>query len=203
MPVVLDIIFPPVVSIADTLGNGVGAAVTATVGSAGTISGFTINNGGTGYSQANPPLVTIDPPSPYKNLPLIGGTGSGAKDGCCCWNWWKHYCHSICLDRGIGYSVDDVLELSGLPFNPVGVGSTNMLVTVKNKYQDKFAGWTFGQMLELDDFSNQFNGFRKSFLITRTTAETEYYSIVAQDGSGIVLANNLMIFLNDVLTKTK
>ena len=193
-------LFPPVVSIADTLGNGVGAAVTATVGSAGTISGFTINNGGTGYSQANPPLVTIDPPSPYKNLPLIGGTGSGAKMDVVVGTGGSIISFNM-SNRGIGYSVDDVLELSGLPFNPVGVGSTNMLVTVKNKYQDKFAGWTFGQMLELDDFSNQFNGFRKSFLITRTIAETEYYSIVAQDGSGIVLANNLMIFLNDVLQK--
>ena len=53
----------------------------------------------------------------------------------------------------------------------------------------------------MDDFSNQFNGARTSFLITRTITETEYYSIVAQEGSGIVLANNLLIFLNDVLQK--
>ena len=52
----------------------------------------------------------------------------------------------------------------------------------------------------MDSFSSQFNGFRKSFLITRTTATgKEYYSIVAQKGSGIILQNNLLIFINDIL----
>ena len=104
-------------------------------------------------------------------------------------------------DRGSGYEVGDVLTLSGLPFNTVGIGTSNFVVTVVNKYQDKFAGWAFGQLLELDDFSNQFNGFKKSFLLTRTKTNKEYYSIVAQQGSGIILANNLLIFLNDVLQK--
>ena len=49
--------------------------------------------------------------------------------------------------------------------------------------------------------ANQFNGARTSFLITRTTTETEFYSIVAKEGSGIIIANNLLIFLNDVLQK--
>ena len=55
--------------------------------------------------------------------------------------------------------------------------------------------------MELDDFSIQFNGFRKSFLITRTVTNKEYYSIVAQEGSGIILQNNLLIFINDVLQR--
>ena len=40
---------------------------------------------------------------------------------------------------------------------------------------------------------------KKTFLITRTTDSEEYYSIDKKEGSGIVLANNLLIFLNDVL----
>ena len=51
----------------------------------------------------------------------------------------------------------------------------------------------------MDDFSELFNGFKKTFLITRTTASKEYYSIDKRAGSGIVLANNLLLFLNDVL----
>ena len=35
--------------------------------------------------------------------------------------------------------------------------------------------------------------------MTRTITNTEYYSINERDGSGIVLANNLLIFINDVL----
>ena len=53
----------------------------------------------------------------------------------------------------------------------------------------------------LDDFSNLFNGFRKSFLITRTVTDKEYYSIVAQEGQGIILQNNLFLFINDVIQK--
>ena len=131
---------------------------------------------------------------------MTGGSGIGAKMDVVVGTGGSIVDFKI-ADRGIGYKVDDVLTLQGLPFNPVGVGSTAFQITVRNKYQNKFAGWTFGQLLELDDFSNQFNGSRTSFLITRTITETEYYSIVAQEGSGIVLANNLLIFLNDVLQK--
>jgi hypothetical protein len=103
-------------------------------------------------------------------------------------------------DRGIGYEIGDNLQLTTLPFQ-VGIGTSVFNITVKNKFQDKFAGWCFGQLLELDDFSAQFNGFRKSFLITRTVTNKEYYSIVAQKGSGIILQNNLLIFINDILQK--
>ena len=68
----------PRVSIADTLGVGIGASVIATIAN-GKITGFTVASGGTGYSQSSLPIVTVDPPAPYKNLPLVGGTGSGAK----------------------------------------------------------------------------------------------------------------------------
>ena len=190
---------PPRVSIADTLGVGVGASVIATV-SNGVISGFTIASGGSGYSASNPPLVTIDAPAPYKNLDLVGGSGSGAKMDVVVGTGGSIINFSM-SDRGSGYEVNDVLELTGIPFNTVGIGTSNFEVTVVNKYQDKFAGWAFGQLIELDDFSNQFNGSRKSFLLTRTLVNKEYYSIVARQGSGIILANNLLIFLNDVLQK--
>ena len=68
-------IIPPRVSIADTLGVGVGAVVTATI-SNGSITGFTVVQGGSGYTAAST-VVTIDPPAPYKNLDLTGGNGSG------------------------------------------------------------------------------------------------------------------------------
>ena len=193
-------LFPPNVSIADTLGGGSGAAVTATVGAAGTITGFTVVSGGTGYSQAAPPLVFTDEPGPYKNLTLVGGSGTDAKMDVVVGTGGSIIKFNM-SNRGIGYEVGDELFLTGLPFNPVGVGSTDFSITVRNKYQDKFAGWAFGQLLELDDFSNQFNGARKTFLITRTKVTTEYYSLVAQPNSGIILQNNFLVFLNDVLQR--
>ena len=57
----------------------------------------------------------------------------------------------------------------------------------------------FGQLLELDDFSGLFNGVRKDFYLTRTIFNEEFYSIVAEAGSGIILQNNLLMFVNDVL----
>ena len=103
-------------------------------------------------------------------------------------------------NRGIGYEIGDVLELTSIPFQ-TGTATTTFKITVRNKFQDKFAGWCFGQLIELDSFAPQFNGFRKTFLITRSLETTEYYSVVAKEGSGIILQNNFLIFINDVLQK--
>jgi len=193
-------IFPPNVSIADSLGGGSGAAVTAIIGTAGTVTGFSVVSGGTGYTQANPPQVFTDEPAPYKGISLTGSsTGSGAEIDVVVGTGGSVVSFNM-SNRGIGYKEGDVLTLQGLPFQ-VGVSTSNFTVTVKNKYQDKFSGWTFGQLLEMDNFSNQFNGAKTQFLITRTETTKEFYSIVAQEGSGIILQNNFLIFLNDVLQK--
>ena len=186
----------PLVSIADSTGSG--AVVTATIGAGGTVTGFTVTTPGSGYSSSA--RVIVDPPKPYKNIPLSGGNGSGATIDVVVGTGGSITQFDI-SNRGVGYEVNDVLTLTQLPFNISGISTSHFEVTVKNKYQNKFAGWTFGKLLELDDFSNLFNGTRKTFLLTRTVVSTEYYSIVAEDGSGIKLANNLMIFLNDVLQK--
>ena len=194
-------LFPPNVSIADTIGGGTGAAITATVGAAGTITGFTVVSGGTGYSQTHPPLIFTDEPAPYKNLTLVGGNAGihSAKIDVVVGTGGSIISFNM-VNRGMGYKEGDVLKLEGLPFNPaVGVSTADFTVTVKNKYQDKFSGWAFGELLELDDFSNQFNGAKTQFLLTRTEINKEFYSIVAEKGSNIVLQNNLLIFLNDVL----
>ena len=190
----------PLVSIGSTI--GVGAAFTAFV-TAGVVTSITINNPGTGYTSTGIStglnFITVAPPSPYKDIPLTGGSGSGASIDVVVGTGGSIISFDM-VNRGIGYEIGDNLELSTIPFQ-VGIGTSSFNITVKNKYQDKFAGWCFGQLLELDNFDVQFNGFRKSFLITRTTTSKEYYSIVAQEGSGIILQNNLLIFINDVLQK--
>jgi len=184
------------------VGGGVDAVITASV-TAGVVTAVTITNPGTGYTNTGITtglnFVTAPLPSPYTNIPLSGGSGSGAKMDVVVGTGGSIISFDM-SDRGTGYEIGDVLELTTVP-HQVGIATTSFKITVKNKFQDKFAGWCFGQFQELDDFSSQFNGFRKSFLITRTIDNTEYYSIVAQEGSGIILANNLLIFLNDVLQK--
>ena len=194
----------PLVSVSST--TGVGAAISAFV-HAGIVTDVVINNPGTGYAQGGIStginFVTVPPPSPYKNLSLDNlsgsGQGSGAKIDVVVGTGGSILSFDM-RNRGIGYEVGDVLELNALPFQ-VGVATTTFKVTVKNKFQDKFAGWCFGQLLELDDFSQQFNGFKKSFLITRSDPDKEYYSLVAEEGSGVILQNNLLVFINDILQK--
>jgi hypothetical protein len=188
----------PRVSIADTLGIGIGVSIVSSITN-GIVTSFTIVNPGSGYTTSSPPIVTIDEPYPYKNLPLTGGNGVGAKMNVVVGTGGSIISFDL-QNRGYGYNIGDVLTLSGIPFR-TGIGTSSFKITVKNKYQSKFSGWTFGQLLELDDFSNLFNGSRKSFLLTRTIVTKEYYSINAQKDSGIILKNNLLIFLNDVLQK--
>ena len=188
----------PRVSIADTLGIGIGVSIISSITN-GIVTSFTIVNPGSGYTTSSPPIVTIDEPYPYKNLPLTGGNGTGAKMNVVVGTGGSIISFDL-QDRGYGYNIGDVLTLSGIPFR-TGIGTSSFKITVKNKYQSKFSGWTFGQLLELDDFSNLFNSSRRSFLLTRTIVTKEYYSINAQKDSGIILKNNLLIFLNDVLQK--
>ena len=178
-------------------GAGVGAKFTATVDITGTVTGITVDDGGTGYDSDYPPIITIDEPKPWTNLPLIGGDGSGATMDVVVGTGGSAISYSL-SNPGIGYSINDELELAEVPYT-AGITTSPFKITVLNRHQDKFSGRTFGQLLELDDFSKYFNGFRRTFLITRTSPNKEYYSINARDGAGIVLANNLLIFINDVL----
>ena len=191
---------PPIVSVSSSIGSG--AVILCTVNE-GVVDSVSIDNGGSGYPSGGITtslnFVTSPLPSPYTNIPLSGGNGSGAKIDVVVGTGGSIISFDM-SDRGIGYEVGDTLKLTSL-FHQVGIATTSFEITVRNKYQDKFAGWTFGQLISLDDFSQQFNGFKKSFLITRTTINKEYYSIVAQKGSGIILQNNLLIFINDVLQK--
>jgi len=189
-------LFPPRVSIAGTI--GVGASITSTI-TDGRVTGFTVVQGGSGYSQTNPPQIITDEPAPYKSLTLTGGAGSGAEMDVVVGTGGSIIQAGI-SSRGVGYEEGDVLELHGLPFQ-AGISTVPFTITVTNKFQDKFSGWVFGQLLEMDDFSNQFNGAKTQFLITRTENEREFYSIVAEEGSGIILQNNLLIFINDILQR--
>ena len=178
-------------------GAGVGAEFTATIGVGGTVTAITITDGGTGYDSAYPPIITIDEPEPWKNVPLGGGSGSGATMDVVVGTGGSAISYSL-SNPGIGYSINDELELVEVPYT-AGITTSPFKITVVNRHQDKFSGRTFGHLLELDDFSKYFNGFRRTFLITRTVTNKEYYSVNERDGSGIVLANNLLIFINDVL----
>ena len=126
---------------------------------AGIVTAVSITNPGSGYTSSGIStslnFVTAPLPSPYKDIPLDGGSGSGAKMDVVVGTGGSIISFDM-ADRGIGYEIGDNLQLTTLPFQ-VGIGTSVFNITVKNKFQDKFAGWCFGQLLELDDFSAQFN----------------------------------------------
>ena len=180
-------------------GAGIGASFTATIDN-GMVTGVTVTNPGAGYTTSYQPIITIDPPNPWKNLPLTGGQGSGATLDVVVGTGGSAIQYEL-SNPGAGYAINDVLSLNPVPYK-VGVSTTPLTLTVKNRHQDKFAGWTVGQLLEMDPFSSLFNGFRKQFLITRTVGGVKgYFSIIAKKDSGVVLANNLLVYVNDVLQK--
>jgi len=183
------------------VGSGDDAVLTTHI-TDGSVSWVNIANAGTGYTSTgiggSTGFVVVDPPKPYKNIPLSGGSGSGAAVDVVVGTGGSIVDFKL-SNNGMGYEIGENLEIINLPFQ-VGIGTSAFNITIRNKYQDKFAGWCFGELIELDDFSNLFNGYRKAFLITRTGAVgKEYYSVVAKEGSGIILANNLFLFLNDIL----
>ena len=140
---------------------------------------------GTGYTGGS-----------YSYRSLTGGSGSGAIVDVVVGVGGSLLSYNI-VDRGMGYKENEVLQLSSP--SVVGIGST-ITFTVKSVYTDKFAGWTFGQLIKIDDFSNEFDGVKRIFTLTRTTnLLPEPYSIESSPGSGIVLQNNLLVFINDVL----
>ena len=193
--------FPPKVSIASSLGYG--ATITANLGAGGTITHFTLTGIGTDYT--NNSNVIITPPTGYSNMDLhyagvstgIGieatakvkiGVGSSVTD-------------FEIDDHGIAYKVGDVLKVPGLIQDSSLSGSfEEFQITVEEVQTDKFAGFYPGQFILFDDFSSQFNGFRKKFTLTVTeNGVTDILSLRKLEGSDLVLENNLFIYVNDIL----
>lgn len=185
----------PIVSIASTAG-GSGAVITASV-SNGVISGLTITNGGSGYSQASPPIITVGIPTAYANLELVGGSGAGARVNVQVGSAGSVTQFDI-INRGYGYKPNQVLTITGVPTR-VGIATSSFTLTVKSTINNEFSGWSFGALDRLDDISQYFTGQRKTFAITKTVITTNPYSIDADAGSGLEVQNNLLIFINDIL----
>lgn len=103
------------------------------------------------------------------------------------------------VNPGYGFTVGEVLSVVGIPtISTYGTGFTPATVTVLDTHDDEFAGWVFGKLQILDDFSDQFDGRRSVFQITKDNVPM---SIEKRDGSVVELDQVLLIFINDVLQK--
>lgn len=199
----------PGISIASTIGGG--ALISATVGAGGTISTLSIVNAGSGYTSTSLPIVVIDNPLGYSNLPVsyasgYTGTGQGAK---------------ISVVVGVGssiigfnldnpgksYKVGDVLTCSGITTNPnAGASFNEFRMTIQEIYTDIFSGWYPGQFIQFDDISSYFNGIKKKFTLSIKLpgqVKSEVISLKTKPGSDLIIENNFFIYINDVLQEPK
>ena len=98
---------------------------------------------------------------------------------------------------GYGFTQGEQLRIAGIP-TVTSIGSTfqNAVFTVTETRDDEFAGWVFGKVQVLDDFSNEFDGRKKVFTMTENK---QPLSVEKDPGSLIDLQHNLLIFLNDII----
>jgi hypothetical protein len=191
------------VEVHNPLGTGVTAVLAATVGtgnSAGMITGINVTSGGSGYNAQFPPVIKVGIATGYSNLSVTGGSGNGLKLDARVGSSGSIIDFNI-TDRGFSYKNGEVLTVQGIPFR-AGVSTSPFTLTVKSTIDDKFAGFSFGQLVPLDDFSAEFDGVKRSFVLTQTNITKEVVTILSLDTS-IDATNNLLIFINDVLQKPR
>ncbi|NDB30786.1 hypothetical protein EB151_14710, partial [archaeon] len=180
---------------------GTGASITATVSAAGTVTGFTIVNAGTGYTTTSLPKVVIGIPTGYSNLSLgyTGGTSGVGQDAKLTVEvGMGSSIISYKFDQpGIGYKVGDKLK-------PIGIPTTSpfseFVLTVEEVETDSFSGFYPGQFIKFDDISEFFNGFRKKFTLSTTlNGVRQILGLRVPDGTDLDITNNIFIYINDVL----
>ncbi|AOV60446.1 baseplate wedge initiator [Synechococcus phage S-CAM9] len=188
---------PVPIQVLNPLGIGSTAVLQGTIGAAGTVTGITTVSGGSGYASTTPPIIVIGIDTGYSNMSYTGGSGNGFKASVVVGSGGSIIDLQV-TDFGIGYKNNEVLTVAGIPSDAVGAAFSSHTITINSLKFDKFAGFSFGQLLELDDFSNLFNGVRDTFTLTRTTLDKRIININTEE-SNVYVANNLLIFLNDVL----
>ena len=191
----------PTVSIASTVGTG--ATIIALVGtgaSVGLITGFSITNAGTGYTTSSVPLVVVEPPYGYSNLPLnyVSGSnnGQGAKVSLVVGSGGSITSVDI-DDIGIGYESGDVLTVSGIGTLS---GHTPFTLTVKDTYTDSFAFWSFGQ-LKRTSITPVPDGNTKIFVVNDIDTGTPINFERNNIDPRFDITNNLIVTVNGVLQK--
>ena len=172
--------------------------------SGGNIVSVAITNPGTGYTSTNPPLVVIDEPLSYSNMPLFyssnqSGVGSEARAD---------------IVVGLGGSVIDFkITNQGYAYGEtqkltVGVGGTvgiptagaaefrEFQLTVNETVSDSFAGFTVGDFQVLDPLDSLFDGKTISFALKLNGTQQ---TIQSKPGSNIDVEVLILVFINNVL----
>ena len=150
--------------------------------------------------------IVIDDPLSYNDMQLIhsvtspGTAGSEARADVVVSQGSTIMDFKI-TNTGYGYGISEILTLpltgsAGIPTTPNFVDNQEFRITVNDIASDQFSGWSVGQLQVLDDFSNLFDGSRRTFPIT---VAGDSLSIQATPGSTVTVQDTLFIFVNDIL----
>jgi len=155
--------------------------------------------------------VVIDDPLSYSDIPLvysenspgIGGTEARADVVV---SQGSTVVDFKITNLGFGYGVNQILTLplAGIDtyFSSVGIPTTSnanfeeLELTINQVDSDQFTGWAVGQLQVLDNFSNLFDGSRRTFPIS---VGGDALSIQSRPGSLVKVEDTLFVFVNDIL----
>jgi hypothetical protein len=176
---------------------------TATVNN-GSIVSIAITNPGFGYTSTNPPYVVIDDPLSYSDIPLIYSSSSSGIGTKATVDIVVSQDSSVVdfeiKNLGYGYKIGDILTvpISGTVGIPTISGSTfrEFQISVQSIFNDKFSGWSLGELQVLDSIENLFNGKRTVFTLKY---QGNIISIYAKKGSTVTIQDTLLVFVNDIL----
>lgn len=171
----------------------------------GHITGVAITNPGTAYTSTNPPRIRFDAPLNYTNIPLIYSNNSVQGIG-------TKASLDIFVSRdttigdfkfnnnGYAYGQGEILTVAiggstGIPTDTSKVFD-EFQVTINETHTDEFKSWSIGQLQQLDNFDDRFDGVRRVFPISY---QGERISIRARPGSNIDVAASIFVFINDIL----
>ena len=155
--------------------------------------------------------IVIDEPLSYSDIPLvysasspgIGGTEARADVVV---SQGSTVIDFKITNLGYGYGINQIvtLPLAGIDtyFSSVGIPTTasanyeELELTIKDIDSDQFTGWAVGQLQVLDNFSNLFDGSRRTFPIS---VGGDALSIQSRPGSLVKVEDTLFVFINDIL----
>lgn len=203
------------IGVTDISGVGTGAVLNATIGSGGTITGFSVSVPGIGYTS---PYAMVPEPS-YENLPVIGvsrvATGATTETGT---GLLVSLEVGASSRTGIGSTLFEVKSFKatrpgynfeiGDVIKPVGLVTAYGLtapiedfeLTVIDIFDDSFASWQFGELDFIDNIKTFQDGVRTRFPLNYNS---QLLSIeIDPDISGsadIDLSSVLLIFINGVI----
>ena len=173
--------------------------------SGGHIVSIAITNPGVGYTSSNPPVVVIDAPLNYTNIPLIysnettTGVGTGAVADIIVGQGSSVINFNL---RTSGYGYKDLekltVEIGGTTGIPTDTSFTfnEFQLEVESIKDQSFNGWSVGGLKVYDSITKFFDGERTSFPLL---LEGEYSAIDKDKGVGIDLDHTLIVFIGNVL----